>query len=183
MRLSYAELERTYCTRSPREVLAEGELGFTTPCHDLSAITAIGLERVGLRPTLVLGAIKRPLSPWKFQCGLELELESATWVIGFGESSTYFYRGHFTETRRRPVVIRRRPEGDLDPEQSFLSWLTPGGRGGLAALIPAYGLRVDLLSHAWRQTRLHYARARRRARDEARAARLGRLDGAGGRWR
>jgi hypothetical protein len=181
--LSRAELQQGYCTRSARQVLAEGTLGFTTPCHDLSAITAVGLERLGLSPTLVLGGIKRPFTAWKFQCGLEVELEGATWVIGFGEGSTYFYAGHFSETRRRPLVIRRRLDEALDPEVSFLTWVDPRGRDALPELVPGYDLQVDLRSHARRQTRLHYAWARRRAHDAARAQREGRLPDASGRWR
>lgn len=176
-----ARVAAGYCARSPRQVLAEDELPFTAPCADLSSITAVELAARGLRPTLVLAGIRRPLSLVKFQCGLEVELDGATWVIGFGVSSTYLYRGHFVETRRRPWVFRARPEA-IDPEAPFLTYFEAEGRDGVARRVPGYELERDLAWHGARQGWLRHALARRRARSEARARRDGRLHDAAGRW-
>lgn len=174
-------LQAGYCARAPLAVLAEGELPFTAPCADLSSLVAVGLDRAGLRPTLVLGGIARPLSHVKFQCGLEVEVEGVTWVVGFGVSSTYLYPGRFVETRRRPWVFRTRP-ASIDPATPFLAWFEAGGRDGLTGRIPGYDLAVDLRWHAARQGALRFWLARRKARAEDRAARADRVAGAPGRW-
>ncbi len=181
VRWAAARVRAGYCARSPDQVLAEGELPFTAPCADLSSLVALRLDQAGLRPTLVLGGIRRPLAHVKFQCGLEVDLEGATWVVGFGVSSTYLYVGRFVETPRRPWVFRARP-ARIDPGAPFLSYFEDDGRAGLARRVPGYDLETDLAWHAGRQGWLRYALARRRARGEARARRAGRLPDASGRW-
>ncbi|MCA8922353.1 MAG: hypothetical protein KDD82_11125 [Planctomycetes bacterium] len=177
--------ERTrasYCRRSPRQVLREGELLFTAPCAELSSLTALGLLEAGLAPTLVLTAIQRALQPVKFQCGLELELEGERWVIGFAIAASYCYRGHFVETKRRPLVLRY-DAARVDPERPFLEWLLPGGFDEVASVIPGYDLATDVAQHARRgASRWRYAWSRRKAADAGRAARGGRVPGGAGRW-
>jgi hypothetical protein len=180
-RWSVERVAAGYCARSPRQVLADDELPFTAPCADLSSITALALARRGLSPTLVLTGIRRALAHVKFQCGLELDVDGATWVVGFGVSSTYLYRGHFVETRRRPWVFRARPE-TLDPDRPFLTYFEPDGRAGVARRVPGYDLERDVAWHGARQGWLRHALARRRARSDARARRDGRLHDAAGRW-
>lgn len=180
-RWSPEQVRAGYCARDPRRILAAGELSFTAPCADLSSLVAVGLDRVGLAPTLVLGGIARPLSHVKFQCGLEVELDGATWVVGFGVSSTYLYPGRFIETRRRPWVFRARP-GAIDPAVPFLAWFEADGRDGLARRIPGYDLAADLRWHAGRQGPLRFWLARRKARAGDRALRADRVAGAPGRW-
>lgn len=168
-----------YCARSPAEILAEGTLPWTAPCADLSSLVALGLVQAGLAPTLVLTGIRRPLRPVKFQCGLELELEGRTHVIGFGLSCAWFYPGRFVETAHRPWIARR-PLVERDPERSFLSWFEPEGRAGLAARFPGYELGRDLAVHQRQGASLaRYWLARWKSR---RAPRPGRVAGAGGRW-
>ncbi|MBX3468063.1 MAG: hypothetical protein KF878_14410 [Planctomycetes bacterium] len=176
-----ARVRAGYCARSPRQVLAEGELSFTAPCADLSSLVAARLADEGLAATLVLAGIRRPLSHVKFQCGLEVALDGETWVVGFGVSSTYLYRGRFVETRRRPWVFRAAP-ARVDPDTPFLAHFEPDGRSGVARRVPGYDLERDLAWHARRQGWLRWALARRRAAAEGRAARRGRLPEAGGRW-
>lgn len=176
-----ARVRLGYCARSPRQVLEEGELSFTAPCADLSSLAGLRLSDEGLRPTLVLGGIRRPLSHVKFQCGLEVELDGVTWVVGFGVSSTYLYAGRFVETPRRPWVLRARP-ARVEADVPFLAHFEHDGRAGVARRVPGYDLQVDLAWHAARQGWLRFALARRRARGEARARRAGRLAGAAGRW-
>lgn len=168
-----------YCARSPAEILAEGTLPWTAPCADLTSLVALGLVAAGLEPCLVLTGIRRPLQSVKFQCGIELELEGRTHVIGFGVSNTWLYPGSFVETKRRPWVLRRRlPEHD--PSRAFLTWFEAEGRAGLAARIPGYDLARDLALHQRQGASLvRYRLARWKA---SRAARPGRVAGAGGRW-
>lgn len=180
-RWSVERVAAGYCARSPRQVLADDELPFTAPCADLSSITALELARRGLLPTLVLTGIRRTLAHVKFQCGLELDVDGATWVVGFGVSSTYLYRGHFVETQRRPWVFRARPDA-LDPDRPFLAYFEPDGRAGVARRVPGYDLARDVAWHGARQGWLRHALARRRARSDARARRDGRLHDAAGRW-
>jgi hypothetical protein len=170
-----------YCRRSPARLLDDGDLSFTAPCADLSGVCALALARAGLRPTLVLTGIQRPLQGVKFQSGLELELEGRTWVVGFAIATTYLYRGTFVETPRRPIVHRLRPE-ELDPERAFLDYFEPDGLDGLARRVPGYDLERDLRYHARKNNRLGFALSRRKASSPGRHTRRGRLPGAGGRW-
>lgn len=179
-RWSVAQVRAGYCARTPREVLATGEVPFTAPCADLSGLVAVALGEVGLRPTLVLGGIRRPLSHVKFQCGLEVDLEGTTWVVGFGVSSTYLYPGRFVETTRRPLVLRATPT-TVDPDVPFLAHFDPAGRDAVARRVAGYDLERDLAWHARRQGWIRYALARRRAHGEARQARPDRVAVAG-RW-
>jgi hypothetical protein len=170
-----------YCARAPRALLEDGELCFTAPCADLSSLVAVALADLGLRPALVLAGIRRPLSHVKFQCGLEVDLAGERWVVGFGVSSTYLYRGRFEETRRRPWVFRAQP-ARVDDATPFLAHFEAEGRAGVARRVPGYDLERDLAWHAARQGWLRHALARRRAASEARARTDGRLDAAAGRW-
>jgi hypothetical protein len=174
VRWSAAEVRAHYCARSPRQVLEAAELGFTSPCADLSSLVAVALAELGLRPTLVLGGIRRPLSHVKFQCGLEVELGDARWVVGFGVSSTYLYPGAFVETRRRPIVLRARP-ARIDPDVPFLAHFGDRGREDVARSVSGYDLERDLAWHAARQGWLRYRWARRRASSAARAHRADRI--------
>jgi len=182
VRADAAGVRAGYCSRSPSRIAAEGTLIYTAPCADLSSLVAVGLEASGLRPTLVLTGIARPLQPVKFQSGLEVDLDGATWVVGFGIAATYLYAGRFVETPRRPLVFRARPEGRLDPDVPFLEHFEPDGRAGVARRVAGYDLERDLRDHARRQGRLRFAWTRRKARSAARARRPGRLADAGGRW-
>lgn len=181
VRWSSERVREAYCARGPARVVADGDVSFTAPCADLSSLVAWRLSQAGLRPTLVLAGIRRPLAHVKFQCGLEVEADGATWVVGFGVSSTYLYVGRFVETRRRPWVFRARP-ATIEPDVPFLAYFEEDGRAGVARRVPGYDLEVDLAWHAARQGRLRFLLARRRAHGEARARRAGRLPGAPGRW-
>jgi hypothetical protein len=175
-----ARLRAAFCDRGPRDLLAEGETSYTTPCADLSTLAAHALQDRGLAPTLVLGGIRRPLTHVKFQCGLEVEVEGTTWVVGFAISSTYLYPGRFVETKRRPWVVRVRPDA-VDPDRPFLRYFDDAGPAGVHRRIPGYELERDLAWHARRQGWLRYVLARRSARSAGRARRRGRL-GAVGLW-
>lgn len=174
-----ARLEAGYCARAPRDVA--GEVPFTAPCADLSGVTACALAAAGLRPTLVLGGIARPLRHVKFQCGLEVEDGGQTWVVGFGVSTTYLYPGRFVETKRRPWVFRVAPER-LDDAVPFLAWFEEGGRAGLARRLPGYDLERDIAWHVARQGALRWWWARRQALRRTDGARADRLADAAGRW-
>lgn len=180
VRWSREQVRGGFCTRSPLQILDAGEVSFTAPCADLSSLVAAALSELGLRPTLVLGGIARPLSHVKFQCGLEVDLDGALWVVGFGVSSTYLYPGRFVETKRRPLVRRVTPDR-VDPAVPFLTHFEADGRAGVARCVPGYDLDRDLAWHAGRQGWLRYALARRRAQSEARGRRADRVDVAG-RW-
>lgn len=179
-RWSREQVRAGYCARSPRQVLESGEVSFTAPCADLSSLVAVALDELGLRPTLVLGGIRRPLSHVKFQCGLEVEVEGTTWVVGFGVSSTYLYPGRFVETKRRPLVLRATPAA-IDADAPFLAHFDEAGRAGVARRVPGYDLERDLAWHARRQGWLRYTLARRRAQSEARGRRPDRVE-VTGRW-
>ena len=176
-----ARLRQDFCTRSPRDLLERPEIAFTAPCVDLSGLVAALLAESGLRPTLVLAGIRRPLQTIKFQAGVEVVLEGARWVIGFGVSSTYFYEGRFVETARRPLVLRVRPER-LDWDTPLLCWFEPGGRATIDRRIEGYRLEDDLRLHTRKNHRLGHWLARRTATRAKRAQRAGRLPDAPGRW-
>ncbi len=150
-----------YCARTPREVIAQACVPFTAPCADLSAVSALLLADQGFDATLVLCGIKRSFRPVKFQCGLEVDVASSTWVVGFGIGRSVLYEGRFQPTRRRPWIFRRRPDA-LSLDRSFLSHFDPEGREGLANVVPGYDLERDLRDHVRRSGALSFTLARRR---------------------
>jgi hypothetical protein len=150
-----------YCARSAREVIAQACVPFTAPCADLSAVSALLLSDQGFDATLVLCGIKRAFRPVKFQCGLEVDADGKTWVVGFGIGRSVLYEGRFQPTPRRPWIFRRRPE-ELSLERSFLSYFDPGGREGLANVVPGYDLERDLRDHVRRSGALSFTLACRR---------------------
>jgi hypothetical protein len=158
-RFAPEDVRAGYCSRTPREVLAQAAVPFTAPCADLSGVAALLLARAGVPTTLVLGGIARALRPIKFQSGLELDLEGATWVVGFGIARNAFYEGRFEPTPRRPWVFRRRPS-ELTLDRPFLSYFDDASREGVCRLVPGYDLERDLRDHVRRSSALffHYAR-------------------------
>lgn len=168
-RYGVADLHAGYCARTPREVLAQGDVPFTAPCADLSGVAALLLARAGIPATLVLGGIVRPLRPVRFQTGLELDVEGEggrpeTWVAGFAIARSSFYAGRFEPTPRRPYVYRVRPD-ELTLDRPLLEHFCEGGREGVVRLVPGYDLARDLRDHAWRSGWLSFGLARRRARE------------------
>ncbi|HZV00136.1 MAG TPA: hypothetical protein VFF73_25690 [Planctomycetota bacterium] len=157
------DLRAGYCSRTPREVLAQASVPFTAPCADMSQLAALLLAEQGFDVTLVLGGIKRTFQPVKFQCGLEVELDGASWVVGFNVGRSVLYQGRFQPTPRRPYVFRTRPEA-LSLDRSFLTYFVPEGREGLRALIPPYDLERDLRDHVRRSSLLGFFLARRGSR-------------------
>src|SRR5207237_297696 len=109
----------------------------------------------------VLGGIRRAFRPVKFQCGLELEIAGATWVVGFGVGRSVLYEGRFQPTSRRPWVFRRRP-AELSLDRRFLSYFDDAGREGLARVVPGYDLERALRDHVRRSGPLAFRLARRR---------------------
>jgi hypothetical protein len=156
------DVRRDYCARSTAAVLREARVPFTAPCADLSGASAALLARAGISFTLVLTGIARPLRPVRFQCGLEVELDGRTFVLGFGMAGTSLYEGRFEPVPSRPWIYRRRPT-ELALGASFLQAFEPDGRDGVERLVPGYSLERDLASHVRRSGRLWYAIARRKA--------------------
>ena len=181
VRWSGSELRARYCRRGPAEVIASGELHFTAPCADLSALVACGLQEGGARPTLVLGGITRAWRPVKFQCGLEVEVGGEVWVVGFAIAATYCYVGRFEPTRRRPYVHRVQPQ-EVDPERPFLAYFEAGGVDEVERRVPGYDWERDMRDHVRRSGRWAYGRQRRLAGDPRRAEGRGRLEGGAGVW-
>lgn len=180
-----AERQRAeFCARTPAQIRADGTLDWTAPCHDLVSLLAPALIQAGLAPTLVLGGIRRPLQPVKFQCGLELVLPgTGTVVVGFGVSCAWLYPGRFEATRRRPWVERTAPLEAWDEQRPLLTWFEPEGRAALARRFAGYDPPRHLQQHlSWSRSLLRWWLARRKARDAAYATRPGRVPGAGGRW-
>lgn len=176
-------LEREFCARSPAQVRADGTLDWTAPCHDLTSLIGPALLQAGLRPTLVLAGIRRPLQQVKFQCGLEVALPAGpSLVIGFGISCAWLYPGSFVETRRRPWVLRQ-PLRAWPDDRPLLSWFQPGGRAELGRCFPGYDPPRHVREHVrWSGSYLRWRWARGKARDPGYAARPGRVAGGGGTW-
>jgi hypothetical protein len=161
-RFSPEDIRAGYCSRSPREVIAQASVPFTAPCADLSGVAAHLLAWRGIPVTLVLGGIARLFRPVKFQSGLELDIAGETWVAGFGVARAVLYKGRFEPTRRRPWLFRRRPV-TLDLDRPFLGYFDEAAREGLGRVVPGYDLERDLRDHVARSGALAFRLARRKA--------------------
>jgi hypothetical protein len=162
-RFSREDLRAGYSSRSPREVIAQACVPFTAPCADLASVAALLAAAQGFELTLVLGGVKRAFRPTKFQAGLEVDVGSSTWVVGFGEGRSVLYEGRFQPTPRRTLVFRRRPP-ELDLDRTFIGYFEPMGLEGLGRLIPGYDLERDVRDHIRRSGALAFHLARRRSR-------------------
>ncbi len=105
----YERVRERFCARSADEVLRDGDIHYGTPCADLCTVAGEMLLAAGFEPVLVLCRIRRLFQPVKFQCGIELEVNGASYYVGFSETTSRLAPGRFEPTRSRTAVHRARP--------------------------------------------------------------------------
>lgn len=140
-----AAMEQTFCNRNAQELLAGGHIHYGTPCADLCTLAQFFLIREGLRPTAVLCEIARWLQPVKFQCGLELTLDTKPYYVGFSVTTNRLAPGVFASHSRRPRIVRTTKLAP--PGAPFLANFNLASPAQVSEIFPRHNLSRHLASY------------------------------------
>lgn len=151
-----------YCQRSLTVLEASGDIGFTSPCADLSLMFAALAWRQQRQPVLVLCSVERPMQMPKFQSCVELEFDGQWHTVGFSETAFRTYQGLVTPSRYRKRILRQPYTGET--QASFLGHFHEHGLDGVKDIFAGYDKERDFAWHIQRNSRWRYAFTKMRAR-------------------